>query len=662
MTEALIVTDYNSPARAVLIAEGLTVTAAGSGALTAFADWAQESNLSLDGIKSAISDPSLQVEGPFRAHAGVWDAFQFLVDQSEISSATKAAAYHHRINSAVEFRMSGMDMKAFGLRSIGRRVGAAGRGALRAADFDPDARDAEGDGLVQEGTRFERPAARRAIDRVVSAADRFERHQQGQFSRTPPPRRRRGAMADRVAARLDGVGRGVAGSEDALSRLEQVSSELQRSVGPGRIRRRIGDARENFIGDAMARLDRLGAGLAEDEALPGGVPAPQPRRRRGAPDAPSGPRAEPRVSTSALLPRSTDKSTAKLGLFDEAGFGLPQVVERGNAGIDSPMKAITHVAEGGALSEVPDDFLAEAILANRAIAGDRDNPIPAAARRHGTPTSPRKARLVAADMGPDDQRFIQMGVGGGINGMIRLYDRETGQFIGVKFDLGKASGVNEDIGEVLGAHVAERLGFNNGVMRWGGVAARNPGRKRPARPIVVEMVQNYGSEQLQVGGEVRNWEREGVMDDFVSHTLLDFAIRNTDRHYQNYFVTRDAEGRNRFIPFDHGYSLNEGDRMGRPHTLKGWLATYGSKNPAHGEIRSAARRGEEGRQSVIEAIRRAQDQLREADSAKDINLAIQGILDQTGHAPTQLVESLPDRLAWIRDTDPADILEEMIAA
>jgi hypothetical protein len=63
----------------------------------------------------------------------------------------------------------GLETKSLGNnfeeKSIGRRIGGAARFARRTANFDPKAWDGDGDGLVQEGTPFQRPAIPGVNDR-----------------------------------------------------------------------------------------------------------------------------------------------------------------------------------------------------------------------------------------------------------------------------------------------------------------------------------------------------------------------------------------------------------------------------------------------------------------------------------------------------------------
>lgn len=644
---ALIVSDPAVNVKAVIISEGFVMTGAGSGTLGDFALWAEKSGMSLDELKSSISDPSLRVLGPVPVTMAVLDEFRSLAGQQEVSASVKSAAYHDRINSAIDLRLSDGDLKALGLRSIGRRA----RRAVRDASFDADAFDADGDGNLQDGTRFERPAgpARRAVDRVVSAADRFERHQQGQFTDSADRNRRRRG----VASRIEEFARGAAdrvegGAPSGVVPPRQRRAPLGQAVERAAVAERLARARERLreIGPIEDRLEELGARIVGEEPPVRRRPVREVVRDAVADalsmSATGGGGDGPRPSAGHLLQRSKETSDARLGRFDESGFGIPQVVEVGNAGIDSREAARDHLKSGGDLADVPDQFLADAILYNRTaqdLAGYSG-------------LSPRRVREVSANLTEQDGRFVQMGSGGGVNGMIRVYDRQTDQFIGIKFDDGRTyANTDEGINEMLGAHVAERLGFANGAMRWGGP------RQNATRPIVVEMVQNYAGEDVKGGHDVGDWYERSTFDDLVSMTLLDFAVLNSDRHGGNYFLRKDEEGRYRFVPIDHGLGFDgrRDDYYGPDPTLDGWLGNGqgGSRNGVAAHLRR--RLQTDDREQIVEAIKRAQQQLVDAESATAINDAMEQIVKASSGRANGAVRALPERLQWIMDTDAEEI-------
>jgi hypothetical protein len=270
-------------------------------------------------------------------------------------------------------------------------------------------------------------------------------------------------------------------------------------------------------------------------------------RPPSAPGAPGNPVESPsrqpqaRKPAAKLAQRVTRKNEAKLGRLDKNGYGKPQRVEVGNKGITNQQMATAHLRDGGDLADVPDEFLGKAIQNN-------------------------SGNLGAA-------RFKRETNGNGVNGMERYTDSITGKKIGLKYmedyRVGQGGyGANEDINEIVGAHIAERFGFANGVMRFAG-PTRHSGEKA-VTPIVVELVDNYiGSKQKPNYAE--NW----TVADLVRGQLLDAVILNTDRHGGNYFAKK-VGNKHHFVPIDHGLGFNGrpgSQYSGRPNAdgFREWL-------------------------------------------------------------------------------------------
>lgn len=266
-----------------------------------------------------------------------------------------------------------------------------------------------------------------------------------------------------------------------------------------------------------------------------------------APGAPGNPPETPsrqpqaRKPAAKLAQRVTRKNEAKLGRLDKNGYGKPQRVEIGNKGISTQAQANKHLKDGGDLADVPDELLGKAIQSN------------------------------AGNLGA--ARFKRETNGNGVNGMERYTDSITGKKIGLKYmedyRVGQGGyGANEDINEIVGAHIAERFGFANGVMRFAG-PTRHSGEDA-VTPIVVELVDNYiGSKQKPNYAE--NWE----VADLVRGQLLDAVILNTDRHGGNYFAKK-VGNKHHFVPIDHGLGFNGrpgSQYSGRPNAdgFREWL-------------------------------------------------------------------------------------------
>lgn len=85
-------------------------------------------------------------------------------------------------------------------KGIGQRIGGAARRGRRAiANFDPKAWDGDGDGLVQEGTPFQRPAIPGVNDRASGGKVNTSRARQA-WQDSQPGRRGRGEVAQRTVS------------------------------------------------------------------------------------------------------------------------------------------------------------------------------------------------------------------------------------------------------------------------------------------------------------------------------------------------------------------------------------------------------------------------------------------------------------------------------
>lgn len=198
----------------------------------------------------------------------------------------------------------------------------------------------------------------------------------------------------------------------------------------------------------------------------------------------------------------------------------------GENGINNAEDAVAYMARGngGLLADVPDQFLRDAIQQN-----------------------PDRFTLThdAAD-------------GGGINGMMRYLDQDTGQYVGIKFGGGEAYGVNEAYGEMVGNGLAERLGFPVGQIRMDGPQGTGADGGNPTPTIVVDLAFNgYGVSHTQGGGLNPAFVVGGLGNkrDNVRMSILDMITGNSDRHGGNYFRIAPAGERDKDLyPIDFGLS------------------------------------------------------------------------------------------------------------
>ena len=257
---------------------------------------------------------------------------------------------------------------------------------------------------------------------------------------------------------------------------------------------------------------------------------------------PNQPNSRPQATTAANVNRL--QPNARVGaVADEVPIGAN--------GVNTQQAATRRVRNGLDLSEVPDSFLANAIERTASTDPDDTN-----ARFH--------------DMG-------MLGGGEGVNG-VRLYlDKTTGQKIGVKFGSngnrpenrgpGEAKFYNEHSNEILGAAIAERLGFPQGQIRIGGdyapqIDGVSPERARfGSRPLVIELGHNLGADTpaahypgimdlVENTGDTPQEEAD-ILKSFIALRLMDKITGNQDRHPYNFLIGNDGK----VYPIDNGAAI-----------------------------------------------------------------------------------------------------------
>jgi hypothetical protein len=407
---------------------------------------------------------------------------------------------------------------------------------------------------------------------------------------------------------------------------------------------------------------------------------------------------ELRPARQGLMPRTSVVKGADrvLGLRSPEGFHLPVEIPVVDGGMDLE-GAVQHLADGGALSEVPDDFLVEAIFSNVLMQNDlqagidradqiiKYDPVDLTDFKWPPPDDlhPFLAALERAERVSNSEiagRFIPLSRGAGVNGVVMYYDRVSQQRVGIKYAFGTSVFPDEDINEMLGAHIAERLGFAYGSMRWGGAPPvggfpTQAVQPRTVRPMVFELLHNYANRSgdpadglsldIAIGS---GYPMQASADSLVSGLLLDLIIQNRDRHYGNYFVGENPDGDMAwFVPIDHGISnMDERESIADPvNGLTGGLM-QDNRNMV-GRIQQILTHDKNGiadtlsKADLLVAIRAAQASLREADSALEINEAIGRILNAARNEVEddmrKVTGGLASRLKEVTDIDPDDLLK-----
>ena len=227
--------------------------------------------------------------------------------------------------------------------------------------------------------------------------------------------------------------------------------------------------------------------------------------------------------------------------------------------LDSVQRASEYIADGGNLSEVPDDYIMEAMLMNI-------------------------DRLPGTKFVKQNGRFKFTGMGGGQFGALRLVDSKTGTMFGIKFDADFKYGVLQDrivpvyngtdnlsyhqsMNEIIAGAISEMLGFEPMPMRivkrsrqgsgdgfYDGDENKD-GERRPGIALILEFAQSRYT-------DVEEYDNQVPVDtikpiSMLRLILLDAILANWDRNDGNILVAHQSDGSRALIPLDNGDSIQE---------------------------------------------------------------------------------------------------------
>ena len=319
-----------------------------------------------------------------------------------------------------------------------------------------------------------------------------------------------------------------------------------------------------------------------------------------------------------LAKHKADQKPANLGIPDADGSNVPVGAFDDSLGITNIDDAISAVANGADLSQIPDEFLIDAIYDNR----------------------------IPYDAEGSDKRFQVMGTGGGAHGMTRFRDTKTGQLLGVKYG-GTPGDAKELASEVLAASVLEEFGYPAMSMR--AVKGGNG-----SMGIVTELIHN------KYEGEIdHDYQTQKATVDSLIHALLfDLVIANDDRHYGNYLLVDNGDNIT-IAPIDHGMAIM--DQGGSIFDENGKVTTYSfllhRSNPFRtGLFNFFGERPIEkkDRAELIQAIEKSLTDIREID-ADTLGEKLKNILKEisNGYPQPQIKERL-DLMASRPDDDSRD--------
>lgn len=272
-----------------------------------------------------------------------------------------------------------------------------------------------------------------------------------------------------------------------------------------------------------------------------------------------------------------DNAVAPLGDVDDNGFVVGRRVDIGNAGINTVEQAVKHIENDGDIAEVPDEFLAMAIVGNgkkatldRVITrsvfqnlADRglikDDGIEFDDFKEKNYHQFLWAQALSAS-GEEMPEVIQQQLRGKKFLIIqsesaaapvlafKISDdgkRITGEGFVVKppDKAGAVMGFPLDIvNELLGAELAQMVGLPGEAGRVDGIGPNN------GRYVILPFGGNFIDGKVNAGA----FAHEGGQDEKAAHMLLNYVLAAGDRHPFNAMAYKDENGNDVIFPIDFG--------------------------------------------------------------------------------------------------------------
>ena len=227
-----------------------------------------------------------------------------------------------------------------------------------------------------------------------------------------------------------------------------------------------------------------------------------------------------------------------VGVADANGKNIARDLPSVKSEIDTAEKASAHLAKGGKINELGDTVVLDAILDNIDVYDSEGNVT-------------------------EIKRFELLGSGGGVVGMNRLRDRQTGQLLGVKYasrpsmwdenvsyskaplTKGRAERWFEPVQEVLATSITEEFGYPASSLR---VVQTSP--QNASMGVITDLVHNsYDGKILSAGPE--QLEKADTRK-LLHMQVMDVVLANGDRHSGNILFSDTAEGLDA-VPIDHSF-------------------------------------------------------------------------------------------------------------
>jgi hypothetical protein len=306
--------------------------------------------------------------------------------------------------------------------------------------------------------------------------------------------------------------------------------------------------------------------------------------------------------------------------------------------IESPADAIKHIGDGGSLSDIPDEYLMDAIVSNSGKMG----------------LFGRKPR------------FKVVGSGGGVNGMTRLEDTVTGNMIGYKYREAPSFHIAEPLNEVMGEHFSQALGFEPIPMRI--VPAEYNGVT-----LVSELVHNRRSGKIESSEKnigpytitkvPKNIDKESLW----TTALFDSIMVNGDRHTGNFLLETDEEV-SYMVPIDNSLGFDSNvrndalfDDMYRPDIMVEVFRKAYSEDVANDEALEALKNIQARLKEInTDDLRKKADELIAVFEQMQTQRDVGAFPDFDAVAKRRQIEDSILRLEYARSISVENLLKEII--
>ena len=380
--------------------------------------------------------------------------------------------------------------------------------------------------------------------------------------------------------------------------------------------------------------------------------------------------------------RTTDAVKAKdltpiphVGFHDDKGFTAQKRVIPGVT-VTSPkdgstrqllelQDSVTHIAEGGKLTDIPDEHLLDAISINTGTKNTAEQmAIDEVFKNTGVRIN-----------GSEPKRFEVIGEGGGVNGMTRLKDGTTGALLGIKYQNGNGGGnfVDEPLNEAMAEVLSGHFGYEAMPMRitlGHEEVMRNTGVKwNKGVTLVSELAHNRYDGNIESGaipdGGIDQTSTRS--EELVRMALFDSVISNPDRHEQNMLFTTDETGKtSSLIPIDQSLAFAPGSSKA-DWEMPYWVKSLGGVMAVRLDLQAQRQNTIEGREEIVSHISKIQEELRSIDiemMREQIDSTVAHYLALGGQMYSVRRNSIDDvflRLENIKNADPEELMKMMMA-